>query len=497
MAEEIEEMTEATTKRPKDLLIEKLKTYIDKRGGQNIHIRSLSKIFELPKREIKTWLMEWYPDGYSTIEYDDDKSNYWEIKFFRNDELHRDEDLPAVYDSIGNKKFFKNGELHRDGDKPASIEIDPTDSFKKYVWKKHGSTHRDGDKPAIIELDGGRKIYKYYFQDRLHREGDKPAIIHYDKNGHIHLKKWAVQNREHRDVDKPSKIVIEREAKKISYRKNDSLHRDGDKPAKITKYFRSKKDIDHIQTELKWYKNDLQHRDGDKPATIIRYGNGLKYVEWAQFGLIHRDGDKPARINEKNNTYAWHKRNHLHRDGDKPALIQYDFPKSYVWYKNGLMHRDGDKPALKEQAFSVDFYQDKEDRVIIYLSPCWRVKYLKNGNTHRDGDKPAYVDSKGQSKKWYKNDKIVREGRKPDIIGKYQVAWYNEREEEDKKSVKWKFKAEMPESIKSSWDEVHSVIRTLASPNRLTFIADLNTLTIGHSNKNLSTQFIKFIENKK
>ena len=39
--------------------------------------------------------------------------------WYKEDLLHREEDLPAVECNDGTKKWYKEGELHRDGDLPA------------------------------------------------------------------------------------------------------------------------------------------------------------------------------------------------------------------------------------------------------------------------------------------------------------------------------------------------------------------------------------------
>jgi hypothetical protein len=53
------------------------------------------------------------------------------------------------------KRYYKEGELHRDGDEPA---IEYSDGTKYYY--KEGLPHRDGDKPAIEWPDGTKYYYK-------------------------------------------------------------------------------------------------------------------------------------------------------------------------------------------------------------------------------------------------------------------------------------------------------------------------------------------------
>lgn len=69
----------------------------------------------------------------------------------------------------GIERWYKDGELHRDGDQPAIIY----DDGSRY-WYQHGQVHRDADKPAVICADGYQAWYK---ADKRHRDGDKPARI--------------------------------------------------------------------------------------------------------------------------------------------------------------------------------------------------------------------------------------------------------------------------------------------------------------------------------
>ena len=55
----------------------------------------------------------------------------------------------------GTRHWYKDGELHRAGDKPA-IEWANGDR----EWYKDGKLHRDGGKPAVEFADGDRYWYK-------------------------------------------------------------------------------------------------------------------------------------------------------------------------------------------------------------------------------------------------------------------------------------------------------------------------------------------------
>jgi len=112
------------------------------------------RLFDLPSYERKNNLMTWAIDG----------------------KRHRDWDLPAFislngrggYNSI---RWYKNDELHRDTDEPADIH------YLLSYWYKHGVINREGDKPAVVSIHGDM----WWMQNnKLYREGDKPTIIKRD-----------------------------------------------------------------------------------------------------------------------------------------------------------------------------------------------------------------------------------------------------------------------------------------------------------------------------
>jgi hypothetical protein len=59
-------------------------------------------------------------------------------------------DLPVIF-SNGDQAWYKEGEVHRDGDLPAII-LSNGDQY----WYKEGEVHRDGDLPAIIRSNGNQ-----------------------------------------------------------------------------------------------------------------------------------------------------------------------------------------------------------------------------------------------------------------------------------------------------------------------------------------------------
>ena len=89
---------------------------------------------------------------------------------YRNDrgQRHRDNDLPAVIWSNGDKLWYKNGQQHRDGDRPA---FERNDGLQE--WWVNGVLHRDNDLPAIMCPSG---INAWWVNGKVHREGGLPAI---------------------------------------------------------------------------------------------------------------------------------------------------------------------------------------------------------------------------------------------------------------------------------------------------------------------------------
>jgi hypothetical protein len=94
-------------------------------------------------------------------------------RWFCNDQLHRDDDLPAVIGINQFRVWYQNGLRHRDNDLPALI-LDG-----RQEWWKHGNLHRDHDLPAIKYPSGS---CLWYQNGLKHRDNDLPAAIFwYDK----------------------------------------------------------------------------------------------------------------------------------------------------------------------------------------------------------------------------------------------------------------------------------------------------------------------------
>jgi antitoxin component YwqK of YwqJK toxin-antitoxin module len=84
---------------------------------------------------------------------DENGIEYW----YKNGQLHRDNDLPAVISSKGSyESWYKNGNLHRDNDLPAVMSL--KSAYR--CWYKNGKLHREKDLPAVIISNGSKYWYK-------------------------------------------------------------------------------------------------------------------------------------------------------------------------------------------------------------------------------------------------------------------------------------------------------------------------------------------------
>jgi hypothetical protein len=166
-------------------------------------------------------------------------------KWYQHNKLHRDSDLPAyIFEDV--RKWYQHDELHRDGDLPAVV--DP--NFQ--MWYQHGLLHRDNDMPAAVYASGYKKWYQC---GKLHRGDDLPAVIAGD------LQEWYKFGKLHRNSRSPD----------ASGSLGDDL------PAVINKYNKV------------WYTNGMKHRL-DAPA-VVEEINGIN--EWWNHGRFLYKTIKP------------------------------------------------------------------------------------------------------------------------------------------------------------------------------------------------------------
>lgn len=110
-------------------------------------------------------------------------------KAWYNDEgvIHRD-GYPAVIKADGTEVWYQHGRIHRE-DGPAIIEP-ATYNNAKICWCRHEQLHRDNDEPAVIYFNGTKEWYQ---NGKRHRVGG-PAVTY--KNG---AEIWYQNGRQHRE----------------------------------------------------------------------------------------------------------------------------------------------------------------------------------------------------------------------------------------------------------------------------------------------------------
>ena len=124
------------------------------------------------------------PHSYGDVPSVDEGGNQ---TWYRDGQLHRGGDLPAVIQEDGTQLWYQDGEQHRDGDLPAEIWVSG-----EQRWCKYGNRHRDGDLPAEIWKDGSQFWYK---DGRLQRDWDLPAMIDTDGGQHWYKRGEAAPRR--------------------------------------------------------------------------------------------------------------------------------------------------------------------------------------------------------------------------------------------------------------------------------------------------------------
>lgn len=93
----------------------------------------MKRIF-LRKKTTSLWCIKYFlPNGDAHNFEEPSINNCGDQYWYKHDQFHRDNDLPAVICAIGNMRWYKNGECHREHDQPAIILADGTKT-----WYVHG-----------------------------------------------------------------------------------------------------------------------------------------------------------------------------------------------------------------------------------------------------------------------------------------------------------------------------------------------------------------------
>ena len=108
--------------------------------------------------------------------------------YWKNELIHRGNDLPAAEYRNGAKEWYKEGELHRENDLPAIIY-----AGGQKEWFSNGSRYE------IKKYENGTKEY-YNIFGRFHRYDGLPAVIY--PNGDV---EYWVGGKRHR-IDGPAVV---------------------------------------------------------------------------------------------------------------------------------------------------------------------------------------------------------------------------------------------------------------------------------------------------
>ena len=134
-------------------------------------------------------------------------------RWFINNELNRDNDLPARIDYYenGNKQIEEwriNGQEHRNNDNPACIIYYSNGNKKLEEWWIDNQQHRENDNPACIVYyeHGNKQSEQWWINNQRHRDNDRPAYIYYYENGNKEYERWYINGRQHRNNDLPDWI---------------------------------------------------------------------------------------------------------------------------------------------------------------------------------------------------------------------------------------------------------------------------------------------------
>ena len=217
-------------------------------------------------------------------------------------------------------KWYKNGKLHRDNDKPATMWWE---GFT--IWYKNGKRHRDNDQPAVIDPDGTRFWYRNGY---LHRGDGKPAII---ENGRQY---WYKHGKQY----EPESIKIKR--KKITQCNTCTVD-----AICIQKCPKFEIDLDRLQTdEMTYLKRCMNNQN--MAGKFYNFPNNVLVTVGSKFIIWFKTRRAPMG--------GYHRR--IHRDNDQPAIIHSDGSK--CWLKKGILHRDNNQPVIIKSDGTKEFWKD-------------------------------------------------------------------------------------------------------------------------------------------
>lgn len=337
----------------------------------------------------------------------DDGTRVWFNDF---QQLHREDDLPAMITADGTQHWFQNGKRYRVNNLPTSECPDGTK-----IWHDaDGEIHRSDDNPAIIRGNG---TLEWYLHGTRHRDNDLPAIITDDgdmywwktgkphRDGDLHncqmrngSKRWYEDENTYRVVHANGIQEWRTNGKTHRGRKHDNPNLD--QPAiihpngRLEFWTHGRLDrVDHPGVLLETYSNGVIERrwrwDGLKehfvdgklndlrgePARILRDGTWEYYTNGEKTKAIYRISvDFDARYLHQNHRHTeYFEKGVLHREGDQPAVDIPGYKKE--WWKHGKRHREDGKPAVEMEHGYKEYWVDG---VMIIAIPGGTV-YFKDG----------------------------------------------------------------------------------------------------------------------
>jgi len=211
----------------------------------------------------------------------------------KDGQVHRDDDLPAMTYSNGNKYFYKDGKLHRLNG-PAiiyqedilvaeywinGVQLTEDEFNESKDWEKFEPEIDEGnfDEEVLYETnDLGTKTYRNEI-GQVHRE-DGPAIIMENGESRYYLEGKALTEKEYYKIER-----IDEDGNKRWFNKDGKLHRDNYLPA-----------VEMTNGHKAWYINGVRHR-GNGPA--VEYANGS--VKWYMNGINLEDEEVKEILNDK------------------------------------------------------------------------------------------------------------------------------------------------------------------------------------------------------
>jgi len=118
---------------------------------------SLARTYNLIYALIKTDKLKFLNYLYTTIPLiSAGNINFYKLNNTYQLVLKEENDIKEIGTFYGIRYWYKNGNLHRDNDLPAAIYPDGTQA-----WYQNGLCHRDNDLPALTWKDGRQLWYKH------------------------------------------------------------------------------------------------------------------------------------------------------------------------------------------------------------------------------------------------------------------------------------------------------------------------------------------------